>query len=269
LGRLCADGAPSTSLNAHPEARIYRLVLWNVDLTLVDVAKVSREAYAEAFRRVIGHPLVALPQTVGRTDSEIFFEALALNEEETGPPPGPADAAGQQELLARYSSELATAFGGRRRLLTAEGRALPGAREAVSAVAGLPGVIQSVLTGAIKPNAVAKLEAFGLDRFLDLEIGGYGSDVYPMGAQLLRSRGRASEKYGADITAQTCVYIADSVRDVEAASIGGARCVAVASGRSTAAELREARADLVLPDLADTGAVVTAVDQLTSAVSAG
>ena len=27
-----------------------------------------------------GRPLVALPQTAGRTDSEIFFEALALNE---------------------------------------------------------------------------------------------------------------------------------------------------------------------------------------------
>jgi phosphoglycolate phosphatase-like HAD superfamily hydrolase len=245
------------------------LVLWNVDLTLVDVAKVSREAYAEAFRRVIGHPLVALPQTVGRTDSEIFFEALALNEEETGPPPGPADAAGQQELLARYFTELAASFGRRRQMLTTAGRALPGARESLNTVAGLRGVIQSVLTGTIEPNAVAKLQAFRMDQFLDLEIGGYGSDVYPMGAQLLRSRGRASEKYRADIGAQACVYIADSVRDVEAASIGGARSVAVASGRSTAGELREAGADLVLPDLADTGAVAAAVEQLTSGVSAG
>jgi len=43
----------------------------------------------------------------------------------------------------------------------------------------------------------------------------------------------------------------------------------VASGRSIAAELREAGADVVLNDLSDTASVVGAVDRLTSAVSAG
>jgi phosphoglycolate phosphatase len=236
---------------------------------LVDVARVSRDAYADAFQRVTGRPLVALPQTAGRTDSEIFFEALALNEAGPGPSADWADAGSQELLLARYSRELAAAFGARLDRLPTLGRALPGAGEAVAAVAGLPGVIQSVLTGTIRPNAVAKLRAFGLDGFFDFEIGGYGSEVYPKGAQLLRSRGRAAEKYGTDIGADSTVYIADSGRDVEAARIGGAHCVAVASGRSTAGELREAGADLVLDDLADTGSVVRAVDRLTSALSAG
>jgi phosphoglycolate phosphatase len=243
-------------------------VLWNIDLTLVDVARVSRDAYAEAFQRVTGCPLVALPQTAGRSDSEIFFEALALNDAGPGPAADRADTE-NEELLYRYSRELAAAFGARLDLLPVRGRALPGAREAVAAVAGLPGVIQSVLTGTIRPNAAAKLRAFGMDEFFDFEIGGYGSEIYPKGAQLLRSRGRAAEKYGADIGADATVYLADSGRDVEAARIGGARCVAVASGRSTAGELREAGADLVLDDLADTGSVVSAVDRLTSAVSAG
>jgi phosphoglycolate phosphatase-like HAD superfamily hydrolase len=108
-----------------------------------------------------------------------------------------------------------------------------------------------------------------MDRFFDFEIGGFGSEIYPMGAQLLRSRGRAAEKYGGEIAANPAVYLGDSGRDVEAARIGGARSVAVASGRSTASELRDAGADLVLEDLADTDAVVTAVDRLTSALSAG
>ena len=34
----------------------------------------------------------------------------------------------------------------------------------------------SVLTGNIAPNAVVKLAAFGLDKWLDLETGAYGSD---------------------------------------------------------------------------------------------
>jgi phosphoglycolate phosphatase len=235
-------------------------VLWNIDLTLVDVTRVSRGAYADAFRRVTGRPLVALPKTAGRTDSEIFFEALADNA---------GGSAGGQDLLASYTRELEAAFAARLDQLGAQGRVLPGAQEAVAAVAGLPGVVQSVLTGTIRPNAVAKLRAFGLDQFFDVEIGGYGSEIYPMGAQLLRSRGRASEKYRTDIGADATVYIADSVRDVEAARMGGARSVAVASGRSTAGELRDAGADVVLGDLTDTEAVVRTVDHLTSPVSAG
>lgn len=227
------------------------------------MARVSRGAYADAFRRVTGRPLVALPKTAGRTDSEIFFEALAMNAGGTGPIPG------GQDLLASYTRELETAFGARLDLLSAQGRALPGAQEALAAVAELPGVVQSVLTGTIRPNAAAKLRAFGLDQYVDFEIGGYGSEIYPMGALLLRSRGRASEKYGTDIGADVTVYLADSGRDVEAARVGGARSAAVASGRSTVAELRDAGADIVLDDLTDTAAVVRAVDHLTSAVSAG
>jgi phosphoglycolate phosphatase len=247
----------------HRRLPIHRLVLWNIDLTLVDVARVSRSAYADAFGQVTGRPLVALPQMAGSTDSEIFFEALALNEV----PSGPA-VAGDQELLARYITVLAKAFRSRRELLPQQGRLLAGAREAVAAAAGLPGAVQSVLTGTIRPNAAEKLRAFGLEQFFDLDIGGYGSEIYPRGALLLRSRGRAAEKYGAQFGEDATVYLADSHRDVEAARMGGARCIAVASGRSTAGDLREAGADLVLSDLSDTAAIVAAIDRLTTSVTA-
>ncbi|MFE3447298.1 hypothetical protein ACFXJ8_00065 [Nonomuraea sp. NPDC059194] len=42
--------------------------------------------------------------------------------------------------------------------------------------------------------------------------------------------------------------------------------MAIASGRSTAAELREAGADMVLPDLSNASEVVAAVAGLTSPV---
>jgi len=243
---------------------LHRLILWNIDLTLVDVARVSRDAYAEAFRRVTGRPLVALPQLAGASDSEIFFESLALNEA------GPAGHAREQghaahaeanDLLARYAAELATAFGARTNLLASRGRALPGARAALAAVSRLPGVIQTVLTGAIRQNAEHKLYAFGLERFLDLGIGGYGSEVYPKGTQILRSLAMATEKYGVALSPAAAVYVADSVRDVAAAKVAGVRCLGVATGRSTLSELREAGAEPVLADLSDTSRVVAAIGQ--------
>jgi phosphoglycolate phosphatase len=260
---------------------IYRLVLWNIDLTLVDVGRVTRVAYAEAFRRVTGRPLVQLPQMAGRIESEIFFDALALNEAAIGTPParqhgspGSSRSPGwtaksSDELLARFTGELAASFGSRRALLREQGRILPGAWEAVSQLAGLHGVVQSLLTGTIKPNAVEKLRAFGLEEFFDFEVGGYGSEVYPKGAQLLMIRGRAAEKYGITFDEDSTVYIGDSSRDVEAARTGGARCIAVASGRSTVGELRDAGADAVFADLADTTAVIQAIGRLTMLRAAG
>jgi phosphoglycolate phosphatase len=241
-----------------PEDSHYRLVLWNIGSTLLDVARVNRAAYAEAFRAVTGRPLVQVPQMAGRTDSETFFEALAVNA--TGPSPG--DPVGE-ELLGRFVAQLATAFRARRNLLTTQGRLMPGALEAITGVWRLPGLVQTVVTGSIRPNAIEVLRAFGLDRYLDTEIGGFGSEVYPKGAMLLNARGRAAEKYRAGFTEHTTVYIADSTRDVEAARIGGCRSIGVASGRSSAGELRDAGADVVLDDLAGTGAVVAAVDRLT------
>ena len=77
-----------------PEVPINRLVLWNIDLTLLDVGRVTREAYAEAFRRVTGRSLRQLPQMNGRMESEIFFDALALNEAGAGAAAGRSPAGG-------------------------------------------------------------------------------------------------------------------------------------------------------------------------------
>jgi phosphoglycolate phosphatase len=220
------------------------------------VGQVTREACADAFGQVTGRRLVQLPPTAGRTDSEVFFEALALN----APELIDEDA---QRLLAAYDDALARAFEARRDLLTTKGRLLPGAKQALTAVARLPGVLQTVLTGTIKPNAIVKLQAFGLDGLIDAEIGGFGSDVYPKGTLLQVTRSRAAECRGVSLTERGTAYVGDSPRDVAAARVGGARSIAVVSGRATYAELAAAGADAVLADLADTEAVVRTIDELT------
>ena len=232
-------------------------MLWNVDLTLVDIAKVAREAYAEAFRVITGRPLVQLPQVAGRTEPEIFFDALALN----GVSLRDAEQAAESErLLVPFTAELATSLAARRELLTAQGHLLPGAAGSLAAVAGVAGVTQSVLTGSSRPNAALKLRAFGLDQYVDLTVGGFaGSDPYPKGALLRVVRQRAEEKYGVRFAETATAYIADSPRDVEAARIGGARSIAVASGRASTAELRDAGANAVLPDLTDPTALITLI----------
>jgi phosphoglycolate phosphatase len=44
----------------------------------------------------------------------------------------------------------------------------------LAALQAMPEIVQSVLSGNMKPNALIKLSAFGLDGYLDFEVGGYG-----------------------------------------------------------------------------------------------
>ena len=56
-----------------------RLVLWDVDRTLLDVGGISRQIYAEAFQAVTGRRLERLADLAGRTDRDIILTTLALH----------------------------------------------------------------------------------------------------------------------------------------------------------------------------------------------
>jgi phosphoglycolate phosphatase-like HAD superfamily hydrolase len=147
----------------------------------------------------------------------------------------------------------------RSELLRERGRAYSGAHEALARLDRESGVLQSLLTGNIAPNAAVKLGAFGLDRHLDFEIGAYGSDHHMRGKLVAIARGKAEQKFGLSIDPRQVVVIGDTPLDVAAAKEGGARAVAVATGPYEAQALREAGAEAVLPDLSDTEAVLAAV----------
>lgn len=129
---------------------------------------------------------------------------------------------------------------------------------------------QSVLTGNLRANAALKLRLFGLAEFLDLGVGAYGGDARERAALLPVARRRAAAAYGHHFDSGSTFLIGDTPQDVHAGRIGGSWVIAVASGTSSGAELREAGADSVLTDLRDTAAVVRAVQALSPAArSAG
>jgi phosphoglycolate phosphatase len=225
-----------------------RLVLWDVDGTLVDSAGYGRIAFAEAFERLFGRPPKGNVPMPGRTDHEIVTALLELN----------AIAEGDAHL-PRIWEELARALAKRRADIAAEGFVQPGAREALEALARRDGVLQSLLTGNIEPNAAVKLAAFGLEEHVDLEIGAFGSHRGARSALVAIACARASAKHGIDLRPPDAVVIGDTPLDVVAAREGGARAVAVATGPYGEAVLRKSGPDAVLPDLSDVGAVLTAI----------
>ncbi|HEX7148606.1 MAG TPA: HAD family hydrolase, partial [Actinomycetota bacterium] len=143
-----------------------RLVLWDIDGTLVQAGEVGRDIFTEAFQAVLGRDpdQVTAKALVmaGRTDPEIALEFLAAHEIAEG-----------ASHLPAFSEALVTALAAKAAVIRERGRALPGAREALVALGRGDGVVQSLLTGNLQPNALLKLASFELDGYLDFEVGGF------------------------------------------------------------------------------------------------
>ncbi len=141
------------------------LVLWDIDHTLIETRGVGTQVYAEAFVKVTGRPLEKMPELAGRTEPVIFREALKVN-----------GINANEALYPQFASEQARAYAAHLDELRTLGRALPGAAEALQALSERNDVLQSVLTGNTRPSSEIKLRAFDLDRYLDFDIGAYGTD---------------------------------------------------------------------------------------------
>jgi phosphoglycolate phosphatase-like HAD superfamily hydrolase len=226
------------------------LVLWDVDGTLVDTAGYGRHAFDDAFEELFGRRPEGQVPFAGRTDHQIALSILERNGVE-----------GAEADLPRMLETLAETLVAKEDRIRAEGRAMPGAREALEALATRDDVVQSLLTGNVEANAVVKLAAFGLDSLLDFAVGGYGSDPHVERSDLVAvARRRVAEKHGVEVGPEATVLVGDTPLDVRAAREAGARAVAVASGpHHGVEELADAGADAVLEDLRDTAAVVAAV----------
>jgi phosphoglycolate phosphatase len=223
------------------------LVLWDIDHTLVDCGRAPRRAYEAAFRLIAGRDIVAPLEWGGQTELATATGVLRVHG---------IDPSGGQ--LDRFLELIVEELRVHADELRAEGRVLPGAAEALDALADL-GVTQSVLTGNLRAIAVLKLTALGLLDRLDLRIGAFGEDGYER-TELPPVAFARTEKYlGYRYSGSDTVIIGDTLRDVAAARAAGARSVAVATGTVSAADLASAGADIVLADLADTSAVLAAL----------
>jgi phosphoglycolate phosphatase-like HAD superfamily hydrolase len=229
------------------------LVLWDVDHTLVTAGGLSMHLYGVVFGGLFGRELDAIAPMAGRTDRAIILDTLGM----AGVPDPGTHLAAFIDGLARE----APAFGERVRR---RGHALPGAAEALAALAAPPNghaarARQSVLTGNIRPLAEVKLGALGLRDHLDLDIGAYG-DTHEVRAELVHvARQRAAALAGTDFPGPSTVLVGDTPLDVAAALATGARAVGVATGDYPEADLAAAGAHAVLPSLADTPSVLAAI----------
>ena len=134
------------------------------------------------------------------------------------------------------------------RVLDREGmRLLPGVMDVLERQAERPDLALALLTGNWEPGARTKLSRFGLNRFF--AFGAFGCDGTDRTELPPVALERAEREIGRRFRPEETLIIGDSLWDVACAQAHGIPCLAVATGRTPAAALREAGADWVVADL--------------------
>jgi len=247
-----------------------RLVLWDIDGTLLRAGPIGSHAFDRAVAAVLGRPAGDHRVRMGgKTDPQIALEILAFAAASGAAGPdvggGGAGGVGDADHLPGVLAALEAEVAGAAEVMRASGRVLPGVAELLPRIhrrvpreAG--GWVQSVLTGNTAANGAAKLAAFGLDRWLDVEVGAFGSDNADRNQLVPVAVERAERLRGRSFTMAQTWVVGDTPNDLACARAAGARCLLVATGQVPAAELEGLGADVVLPDLSDVEEVLAILE---------
>lgn len=228
-------------------ASMMKLVLFDIDGTLIRDNGAARDAFAEALREIYGHsPELHRFDFSGRTDPEITWMVLeesGLSKEEVEQ--------GLERLWVHYLDGL------KARIDRSSVRLMPGIEALLEVLSEREDVILALLTGNIEPGARTKLSPFDLNRFFPF--GAFGSDSRFRNELPPVALARAREHGHDHLSSEDLVVIGDSIYDVQCAVPHRARSVAVATGVTPAEMLRAESPDHFFETLEDTEKVIEVI----------
>ncbi|HEX8027179.1 MAG TPA: HAD family hydrolase [Vicinamibacterales bacterium] len=221
------------------------LILFDIDGTLLLSGRAGLRAMTRAFDQTFGITNAFAGESFGgRTDSYLVSKALQAAGIADTPAEHDRFRANYLPLLAEEILHPGTGHKG----------LMPGTRELLEALADHEHLHLALLTGNYREAAEIKLQHFELWDYF--EWGAFSDDAADRNLLVPIALQRA-ETY--DVPAEAirrAIVIGDTPHDIECARVAGARSIAVATGGFTLDQLREAGADEVLQDLADTEAVI-------------
>jgi phosphoglycolate phosphatase-like HAD superfamily hydrolase len=252
-----------------------RLVLFDIDCTLVDAHGAGGRAILRAIKDVYGvEGELGDYSFHGRTDPGIISDLATLWG--AGDPDAAVGRAGREtqadvvhdvvqalgmqaavverrvdECIARYLELL------REEVARVQVETLPGIRELVTALAADRRALVGLLTGNVDEGARLKLEPTGLLPLF--KVGAYGSDSALRADLPAVAVARAEALDGRRYAGKDVVVIGDTPADVECGASLGVTAVAVATGRHTVSELAVHAPDHLFADFSGWRAAYDAI----------
>lgn len=226
-----------------------KLVLFDIDGTLLWTDGAGRRSMERALTEVFGRPGDPAYRYDGKTDQQIVRDQMrwaGVAEEDIAP--------AMNKVLDRYVE-----------LLEMELERAPDAARMCSGVPALldtleahEGATLGLLTGNIERGARRKLQAVGID-FGRFRVNAFGCDHADRPELPAVAQRRARDVLGIDMTGERMVIIGDTPADIHCGRALGVRAIGVATGRYDMQELASHSPAAVFPTLDDTDAVVDAI----------
>ena len=235
----------SKSANGH------RLVLFDIDGTLLSAGRVARDSILNALEKAFGwkanldHQNNKIHDFSGKTDPQIVRELVHADIGSERFESGLADA------LRLYLTEL------ERGLIPGTVVPKPGITPLLARLAAEPRVSLGLLTGNLEPGARLKLAPPDYNRHFPF--GAFGSDSADRYALPKVAVERALAHTGRQFSGKSVVIVGDSVHDVACGRSLGVRAVAVATGITSVERLSAEKPDAVFTDFSDTEQAVKAI----------
>lgn len=213
-----------------------KLVLFDIDGTLVHTGGAGMKAFAQAFRQEFGiRDGSEKLKFAGRTDVSLVREFFNHN----GIDPTP-------DHFRRFFSVYVELL--QEQVRACEGGIFPGIHRLLSELRALPEPpVIALLTGNIRRGAEIKLAHYNL--WHEFAFGGFADDHEERDciAAIAKQRGEAA--CGRPLSGQEVLVIGDTPLDIRCARAIRARVLAVATGGHSLAELEEHQPDWAVPDL--------------------
>ncbi|MBE2285745.1 MAG: HAD family hydrolase [Prosthecobacter sp.] len=222
-----------------------RLLLFDIDGTLIDSHGAGGGAILDAAEEHFGIKREQLPplQLAGATDPAIAMDVFTLVKREHT----------RDDVFAFLDRYLANL----QRRLQAEdfsGFTLPGVVELLETLRRETDAHLGLLTGNVRRGAQIKLSRHGIHHhFID---GGFGCDHHDrnqLGPVALK---RMQDATGMTFNAADVIVIGDTPKDIRCAEAFGAKCLAVATGQYSCAELSALKPWRCVESFADVPAIV-------------
>ncbi len=225
------------------------LLLFDIDGTLLDTGGVGRRVMRTVGEREFAGRLNFDPiRFGGMLDPDIFAQAAlhgGLTDADTH----------HQRFHDAYLPALATEL----QTLAPGQTLLPGIRELLGRLMAEPErSALGMVTGNYPGAADLKLRHAGLDPAA-FRFTGFGDQAPTRAGLVVRAMLQYEAAYGSPADPERTIVIGDTPRDIDCAKDNGCVAFAVATGRASAAELREHGADIVVDNLLDPGPLLALI----------